>query len=103
MWNEHFGIGVVEFIAAGVVTVAHATAGPKQDIIVPTIEEDPAQGVGYLASNEEEFAKAMQSALTLTPAARRGVVERARSRSHRFSDSKFALAFEGLSSGLFAR
>ena len=103
MWNEHFGIGVVEFIAAGVVTVAHATAGPKQDIIVPTVEEDPAEGVGYLASSVEEFAKAMQSAMMLTPTTRKHVLERARSRSYRFSDSKFALAFEGLSSGLFAK
>ena len=46
MWNEHFGIGVVEFIAAGVVPVAHATAGPKQDIVVPTVEEDPDKGRG---------------------------------------------------------
>lgn len=49
----------------------------------------------------EEFAHAMQSALRLTPEARRGVVERARERSHHFSDSKFALAFEHFCAGLF--
>lgn len=57
--------------------------------------------MGYLASNVEEFAHAMQSALRLTPEARRGVVERARERSHHFSDSKFALAFEHFCAGLF--
>jgi len=58
--------------------------------------------VGYLASDVEEFANAMQSALRLTPEARRGVVERARVRSHHFSDGKFALAFEYSCAGLFS-
>ena len=76
--------------------------GPKQDIIVPTMEESTDEGVGYLASDVESFALAMQSALRLPPDARRALVERARTRSHRFSDGKFALAFEELSAGLFA-
>lgn len=29
MWNEHFGIGVVECMAAGLIMVAHASGGPK--------------------------------------------------------------------------
>jgi hypothetical protein len=33
MWNEHFGIGVVEYMAAGLVPVAHNSAGPKLDIV----------------------------------------------------------------------
>ncbi len=28
MWNEHFGIGVVEMMAAGVITIAHNSGGP---------------------------------------------------------------------------
>lgn len=35
MVDEHFGINVVEFMAAGVIPVAHASAGPLLDIIVP--------------------------------------------------------------------
>ena len=35
MWNEHFGISVVEMMAAGLVVVAHRTAGPLMDIVVP--------------------------------------------------------------------
>lgn len=34
MWNEHFGIGVVEFMGAGVIPVAHHSGGPKEDIVV---------------------------------------------------------------------
>lgn len=33
MWNEHFGIGVVEYLANGVVPVVHASAGPLLDIV----------------------------------------------------------------------
>lgn len=33
MWNEHFGIGVVEYLSRGVVPVVHASAGPLLDIV----------------------------------------------------------------------
>lgn len=33
MWNEHFGIGVVEYSSAGVVPIVHASAGPLLDIL----------------------------------------------------------------------
>lgn len=35
MWNEHFGISVVEMMAAGLVVVAHNSGGPASDILVP--------------------------------------------------------------------
>ena len=34
MWNEHFGIGVVEYQAAGMISVVNNTGGPKLDIVV---------------------------------------------------------------------
>jgi alpha-1,2-mannosyltransferase len=33
MWNEHFGIGVVEYQAAGLISVVHNSGGPKGDIV----------------------------------------------------------------------
>lgn len=33
MEAEHFGISIVEMIAAGLLVVAHNSAGPKEDII----------------------------------------------------------------------
>jgi alpha-1,2-mannosyltransferase len=33
MEAEHFGISIVEMLAAGLVVVAHNSAGPKEDII----------------------------------------------------------------------
>lgn len=46
MWNEHFGIGVVEYQAAGLISVVHDSGGPKLDIVVeidgqPTGEANP--------------------------------------------------------------
>ena len=32
MVDEHFGINVVEFLAAGVIPVVHASTGPLKDI-----------------------------------------------------------------------
>lgn len=37
MWNEHFGISVVELMAAGLVVIAHDSGGPSMDIVCPAI------------------------------------------------------------------
>lgn len=34
MWCEHFGIGVVEYQAAGLICVVNNSGGPKEDIVV---------------------------------------------------------------------
>ena len=87
MWNEHFGIGVVEMLAAGVATIAHRSGGPAEDIIA-----DGDGSVGLLASDDTEYADAME-ALLLAPGAdaRRaamGAAGRA-SVSARFSEEAF--------------
>jgi alpha-1,2-mannosyltransferase len=51
MKYEHFGISIVEMMAAGIVTIAHESAGPKLDIIKVN-QEKP---VGYLAKNLEDY------------------------------------------------
>ncbi|VEL11956.1 unnamed protein product [Protopolystoma xenopodis] len=38
MVEEHFGIGIVEGMAAGLITVAHNSGGPRYDIIGPTFQ-----------------------------------------------------------------
>ena len=43
MWNEHFGIGVVEYQAAGLISVVHDSGGPKEDIVVE-MEGQPTGG-----------------------------------------------------------
>ncbi|RHZ30080.1 hypothetical protein DYB31_001508 [Aphanomyces astaci] len=56
MRNEHFGIGIVEMMAAGLVVIAHDSGGPREDIVKP--------GTGYLATTPEEYATYMYDILT---------------------------------------
>jgi alpha-1,2-mannosyltransferase len=35
MQEEHFGISIVEMMSAGLIVIAHSSAGPKMDIIGP--------------------------------------------------------------------
>eukprot|EP00061_Rhincodon_typus_P011224 g36087.t1 len=74
MWNEHFGIGVVECMAAGTVILAHNSGGPKLDIVVPH------NGVqtGFLADSEESYADAMKNILSLSPEKRLEIRKNAR-------------------------
>jgi alpha-1,2-mannosyltransferase len=44
MRDEHFGISVIEMMSAGLITIAHNSAGPKKDIIGPS-----KNCVGFLA------------------------------------------------------
>ncbi len=58
MLDEHFGICVVELMAAGLVTIAHNSAGPKLDII------GDSNLCGFLATTPQEYAERMHLALT---------------------------------------
>jgi alpha-1,2-mannosyltransferase len=75
MADEHFGISVVELMAAGVLPVAHASAGPLMDIVVPTPDGRP---TGFLASDDASFMEGMRAILAMPEEARRKMRERAR-------------------------
>ncbi|KAF8357489.1 algn-11, partial [Pristionchus pacificus] len=86
MRNEHFGISVVEALAAGTIMVAHKSGGPLMDIV------DPCEGVasvGYLADTKEEFASSILSIISLSPSSRSQIRESARLSSQRFSEAVF--------------
>lgn len=63
MEKEHFGIGVVECMAAGCVMVAHDSGGPQQDIVV----DWQGKPTGYLASTEEQFVSRLLGLVHMTP------------------------------------
>jgi alpha-1,2-mannosyltransferase len=112
MWNEHFGIGVVEYQAAGLVAVVHDSGGPKMDIVVD-VEGEPTgkalftlsdsgpkeRGInadkwflipskGFHATTSTEFAQGFEKALSLpNPYAIR---RRARQSAKRFTEEEFA-------------
>jgi alpha-1,2-mannosyltransferase len=61
MWNEHFGIGVVEMQTAGCIPIAHNSAGPKMDILV----HHNGVATGLLAETPEDYADCMALVLGL--------------------------------------
>lgn len=90
MWNEHFGIGVVEMMAAGLITIAHNSGGPKSDII-----SDVQSRTGYLACSEEEYSNAMNTILNELSNDEIEVIRKnAQKSSRRFSDYVFNKAFK---------
>ena len=52
MQEEHFGIAIVEMMSAGLITLAHSSGGPLQDII-----GNCENLVGHLCRTEGEFAE----------------------------------------------
>lgn len=90
MYNEHFGIGVVELMAGGVIVVANASGGPKLDIVVP-VDGDP---TGFLARTADDYAAAMERVLTMPFDERMRIRQRARDAvKQRFSDAVFCRDF----------
>jgi len=90
MWNEHFGIGVVEMMASGLVTIAHRSGGPKSDIILRESE------TGYLSGSEEEYADILYRVLVDGPncEANRRIRKLARDSAKQFSDEVFMKSFK---------
>ncbi|EOA81205.1 glycosyltransferase family 4 protein [Exserohilum turcica Et28A] len=86
MWNEHFGIGVVEYQAAGMIAVVNNSGGPKLDIVVD-VDGKP---TGFHASTAQEYAEGFRKALTLSPQETLDMRRRARRSAERFTDKTFA-------------
>ncbi|KAL7530949.1 hypothetical protein ACHAXR_003767 [Thalassiosira sp. AJA248-18] len=99
MWNEHFGIGVVEMMAAGLVTVAHDSGGPKSDIILRPWDFKNSfdkTTTGCLASTADEYATALYEILKRDSSTDEilQVRENGRKSAERFSDEVFMDTFK---------
>jgi alpha-1,2-mannosyltransferase len=86
MYAEHFGIGNVEGLAAGLIPVVHNSGGPKLDIVVP-FEGQP---VGFHAETDDEFAAAFGRIAAMTPEERFTMRSRGRASTKRFTEEAFA-------------
>ncbi|KAI0904268.1 glycosyltransferase family 4 protein [Ustulina deusta] len=84
MWNEHFGIGVVEYQAAGLISVVHDSGGPKLDIVT----DIDGQPTGFHATTATEYAEGFEKAFSLPNPLT--VRLRARRSAQRFTDEEFA-------------
>jgi len=90
MKDEHFGIGVVDFMAGGLITLAHNSAGPKMDIVL----DYNGERTGYLAEKCQEYVKALNEVFKMTTTKRYQMGQRAREYvSKRFSEDEFERRF----------
>lgn len=86
MWNEHFGISIVECMAAGLIMVAHKSGGPAMDII---FQREGLAPIGFLAADEMEYAYILKTILRMNPETRQNIRQAARNSVARFSDETF--------------
>ena len=83
MWNEHFGISIVEMMASGLITVAHNSGGPRADII------DHGE-TGYLAEMPESYASTIEMIYEAYSTSKmKALQSAARKKAESFSDEVF--------------
>lgn len=97
MVDEHFGITCVDFQASGVIPVAHNSAGPKRDIVVP-FDSAP---TGCLADTDRDFAEQMKFVLNLDASERLAMQKNMRKSCCRFSAHAFSQDFIAATKRLF--
>jgi alpha-1,2-mannosyltransferase len=85
MIDEHFGICVVEYMAAGAIPIAHNSAGPKMDIVVA----EEGKKTGFLAKSIDEYADAIIEICSMKESKRFEMADAARRRSTKFSEQRF--------------
>ncbi len=99
MNQEHFGIGIVEMMAAGLLTIAHRSGGPLTDIIGT---ED--KNLGMLASNPKEYGDAIAFGIKNFKSRQVGVIrEQGRESTKRFSNDVFQERFLDLIDGFLLK
>ncbi|SCV73700.1 BQ2448_6130 [Microbotryum intermedium] len=87
MVDEHFGITVVEFMAAGLLPLVHASAGPLLDIVVPSLTTG--EPTGFHAKTASEFASQLRTILSMDEWEQRKMRELAREQAQRFGVGSF--------------
>ncbi|KAF9516363.1 glycosyltransferase family 4 protein [Hydnum rufescens UP504] len=100
MVDEHFGINVVDFIAAGLIPVVHASGGPLLDILTP-VDSQPTGFFYATDARSVDFAASLHTALSLTSDEEHAMRTRARRAARRFSTAEFEWGFQKLWEGLY--
>ncbi|KAK9874479.1 hypothetical protein WA026_002827 [Henosepilachna vigintioctopunctata] len=89
MRDEHFGISVVEQMAAGLIVIAHRSGGPLLDII----ETCEGSRLGFLAVYPHEYAFYLRYIIEAEKNEIHAIQERAKSSVDRFNTKKFQEEF----------
>ncbi|CAB3402248.1 unnamed protein product [Caenorhabditis bovis] len=85
MHNEHFGISVVEAMAASTIVLSNDSGGPQMDIV----KDYNGETVGYLAVTKEEYSSAILKIVEEGSEKREKIRENARKSLDRFSEASF--------------
>ncbi|CAI2348575.1 unnamed protein product [Caenorhabditis sp. 36 PRJEB53466] len=85
MHNEHFGISVVEAMAASTIIIANDSGGPKMDIV----KDYENHCVGYLSVSKDEYAQTILHILKEGRPRRDEIREYARKSLDRFGEATF--------------
>ena len=72
-------------MAAGTVTLAHDSGGPKLDIVT----DFQGKKTGFLANSVDTYADAMDEIFSMSEDERRNLIENARQSTERFSEKCF--------------
>lgn len=89
MKEEHFGITLIEMMAAGLIVVTHNSAGAKDDILITKDNEDKP---GFLV-NDNDYVKQIEEILINYDEMKNIYVNASRKRAEKFSDEAFEKQF----------
>jgi alpha-1,2-mannosyltransferase len=99
MTDEHFGIGVIEYMASGLIPLAHNSGGPKMDIVTEYKGQKTgftffSYSIGFLAKTVHEYAEALTKMILMSNEERQKIQKNARAAAMaKFSSSLFARGF----------
>jgi alpha-1,2-mannosyltransferase len=74
-FNVKKHLGIVECMASGLIMIAHKSGGPMMDIIIHSKGSQP---IGFLASDEIEYADILRHIIRMEPKKRELIREAAR-------------------------
>jgi len=81
MVDEHFGINIVEYMAAGLIPVTNKSGGPYLDIAIKHPHPESSKPTGIHCKSVAEYAQAFNTVFSMSPTDQMEMRQRARQRA----------------------